>query len=914
MPQTCSRCSRVNPPGALFCYHDGASLGDASRGAAQDLARQRFLMPFVFPSGKACHTFDELVLGILDHWDDARDLLAEGVFSSYLGGLGRADLSRSARQAAAFPDRDRGLNQLVNQLPSEVLQPPRLAVEPGQLNLGTLRPGQDGRFEVHLHNQGMGLLLGTVSCEECPWLTLGDPAAGNRKKLVQLRHESALRVNVCGKSLRAGKGPQEGQLLIESTGGHAVVTVTLDVPIQPFPDGVLAGALTPRQVAEKAKRHPREAADLFARGAVARWYESNGWTYPVTEPSASGVAAVQQFFEALGLTRPPKVAVNVKNIRLEGSRGDSVRTLIQVASEEKRPVYAHAHTDQDWLVVSDVNLDGNIATVHLRVSTVPDRPGETLNARVTIIANGRQRFVVPVSLSVAGRAARSRSALPVAEAIPLRANDPVEVIPIAEPAAEEPRPRRRRERPREEAPCPEPQRGGAGRFVLAALPVVFLVVGLLAVLARDLGTWASAGVQPPGQPDGFGDTEQLLALAFHDTEEQIFLSPGGSVKPLGQIDPFVRPGVWEPSMRFGLSLFRPDRAGRRKKLTYKEKGTTNNTCLRIDGNEWLFGERPFRFPDGTYNGDWPGRWHAINAPLDRPLRDGRKSIWVYDEQQLMVTQTVGLVPGAQSGKLDTCLIHYRIDNKDQMAHQVGLRFLLDTFIGGNDGVPFLVPGEKQLCSTQMDINRSEDVPDFIQARETEDLSNPGTIAQVQLRLAGMEPPSRVTLGAWPHPKLGNGAMQEKTLWNVPVLPIKSVLPGDSAVVIYWAEKPLAPGASREVGFAYGLGNVSAGEGGGRLALTVGGAFVPNGEITLTAYVSSPVAGQKLSLFLPDDFTLVTGETTERVPAAPGSAVAPITWKVRAGPREGRFDIKVQSSTGASQTQMVQIAVRGIFGN
>ena len=99
----------------------------------------------------------------------------------------------------------------------------------------------------------------------------------------------------------------------------------------------------------------------------------------------------------------------------------------------------------------------------------------------------------------------------------------------------------------------------------------------------------------------------------------------------------------------------------------------------------------------------------------------------------------------------------------------------------------------------------------------------------------MEPPSRVTLGAYPNPALGPGCLQDKTLWNVPVLPIRS-LPDrpDSAVVIYWGERQLAAGARREVAFAYGLGQVAAGEAGGQLGLSVAGSFAPRGEFTLTA--------------------------------------------------------------------------------
>ena len=42
-----------------------------------------------------------------------------------------------------------------------------------------------------------------------------------------------------------------------------------NVPIQEFPEGCLAGARTPRELAEKAKRYPKEAGALFASGAVA---------------------------------------------------------------------------------------------------------------------------------------------------------------------------------------------------------------------------------------------------------------------------------------------------------------------------------------------------------------------------------------------------------------------------------------------------------------------------------------------------------------------------------------------------------------------------------------------------------------------------------------------------------------------
>ena len=136
-------------------------------------------------------------------------------------------------------------------------------------------------------------------------------------------------------------------------------------------------------------------------------------------------------------------------------------------------------------------------------------------------------------------------------------------------------------------------------------------------------------------------------------------------------------------------------------------------------------------------------------------------------------------------------------------------------------------------------------------------------------------------------------------------------------MIYWNEKTIPAGGSREVAFAYGLGTVAAGEAGGRLALTAGGSFTPGGEFTLTAYVNNPIVGQKVTLTLPDGFSLVEGSEERNVPLVAdgaGSRVSPVSWKIRAGSKTGKYTLKVKSSTGVSQTQTVRIKVRGIFGN
>jgi hypothetical protein len=378
-------------------------------------------------------------------------------------------------------------------------------------------------------------------------------------------------------------------------------------------------------------------------------------------------------------------------------------------------------------------------------------------------------------------------------------------------------------------------------------------------------------------------------------------------------------------MRFGLVTLQerdPRNPSRDKRLTFEEKGFTNNTVVRLDANDWLFGERPFRDKDGPV-GSWPGRWKERDVPLGTDSegreRQGKKSVWIYDHEQVVITQTVEIVGGDQPRIMDTCLVRYRIDNLDRFPHRVGLRFMLDTYIGANDGVPFTIPGASQLCDTTRDFRRTEDVPDFIQALEHEDLKNPGTIARVKLRLGGrLELPNRVTLGAWPNPRLANmnpGCRQEKTMWEVPLFPIKTLPPGDSCVAIYWDAKDILPGGSRELGFAYGLGSLSSDEGGGELALTLGGDLTPGGRFTLTAYVKRPQQGQTLTLNMPGGFEILEGGQVQQVPPLPAdgsSTNSPVTWKIKAPNRSGSFTLRVDSSTGVTQSQALIIRQARLF--
>jgi hypothetical protein len=426
------------------------------------------------------------------------------------------------------------------------------------------------------------------------------------------------------------------------------------------------------------------------------------------------------------------------------------------------------------------------------------------------------------------------------------------------------------------SPLGRRRRGRTSRWVHLA-PAGLLGLALLGVLAWDFISPYKGTPAGPQASDAGG-----LGLAYDAAGGDLVLQFS-----FNKYDPR------ETNYRFGLVLLHekdPNNPDTFKRLTFRENGASNNTCVRIDGSDYQYGRTPGRRP--FRDRDVDRQRHAWQTSWDFP-------------EKVRVTQLVQIVPGAQSGRLDTCLVHYTVKNDSNVPRKVGLRVLLDTYIGANDGVPFAIPGRPGLLTTPA-VFEGDKVPDYVEALERPDPKDPGTVAHlglkgIQIPNAELEPITKLVVCPWESDAIG---------WDVKVAqdnkdkPIK-----DTCVVLYWPEKSMDGGEVRHMAFTYGLNPISTPEGSGNLALTVGGSFVAGKDFTVTAYVKNPQAGQTVKLSLPDGLSFVSAQQAEQAVEVRGD-YSQVSWRVHSA-RPGEYLLRATSGM-AGVGHKVRISAGSLF--
>lgn len=536
----CPRCKHINPEYAVYCHFDGVVLQ-----AQQDAPSLRLPSEYVFPSGRRCRTFDEFAQGCQEEWASARDLLMRGIFAQYFRAANRADLVRAANDAKAMPNPDMGLTTFLNTLPGIRTQTPKLDLTPRRILLGAVLVGETKTAPLTLSNQGQGILQGTVSVAEGQdWLSLSASGPVHELDIVTPR-EQTITLMANPKGLASGQ-TYGAKLTVVTNGGVVEVPLRMDLVAQPFTKAPFQGVRSQREFAEKVRLQPKAAVPILESGEVQRWYAINGWTYPVSGRPVKGVGGVQQFFEGMGVSKPPTVQLSRSEFRATCQHREVVKGEVMLATDVKKWVYAHITSDSPWLKIAQEEVSGpQQVAVPFEIDTNLWDRGPVGEARLTFAANGGQTLTLRVIVEVKGLAAPARPAAPPAastQPIPTATSAPpvAPVAPGPPPVAPRPSP----------APVEAPiESDGRLKYVPALVTTVVLCLMLriaMVPLADVLARWSAA-------------EDAATKLNVAPTEESDFARFGGWLRLpwlpiLGGSDAKLSAKVFQPGSATELSM------------------------------------------------------------------------------------------------------------------------------------------------------------------------------------------------------------------------------------------------------------------------------------------------------------------------------------------------------------------------
>lgn len=177
---------------------------------------------------------------------------------------------------------------------------------------------------------------------------------------------------------------------------------TLDaVAAHPFEGEPFAGVTTMHDLAARMQASPQAAVPLLESAAVARWCAENGWAYPVRAATAPGLAAVQQFFEALGLAKPPVVELEESQGQFTCIYPERLLCTALLRSPTRKWVFAEVTSGVAWLkVVTPQPAGVGQAIIEYEVDSGQFPAGGEQQGKLYITANFGQQLALTVSVKV----------------------------------------------------------------------------------------------------------------------------------------------------------------------------------------------------------------------------------------------------------------------------------------------------------------------------------------------------------------------------------------------------------------------------------------------------------------------------------------------------------------------------------
>ena len=368
-------------------------------------------------------------------------------------------------------------------------------------------------------------------------------------------------------------------------------------------------------------------------------------------------------------------------------------------------------------------------------------------------------------------------------------------------------------------------------------PKILWALGIGACLAFGAATAAARPVKAPlkarAESASPGPQSQYIAVSIDDTNGQFTMGvpDGGPILLFGYPDPW-----------------------------------SSFTSFDVDGTDVTNNYDPF----GT-----------VIQPPTNTSGTTNEGIWQLGATSLRVHQVITLVNGPASGRPDTYLVQYVVDNLDSVSHTVGCRVLFDTDLDDNDGAPFRVPGVGSVTTEQQ--FDGADIPSYFFVFN--DLNQPDVVAQGTLFDPQVDlNPDRVQIAYW------EGIFA--TDFDYTVDP-NTAITSDSAYAVYWLNHTIPAGQSVVFSTLYGLGNIHVdstdplitAETAPASLTCINHQYAPSPfdvSLTLSNTVvgaPDPVTGVAVTLDLPPGLELASGSATVNLPDMPAGDVQFASWKV-----------------------------------
>lgn len=219
---------------------------------------------------------------------------------------------------------------------------------------------------------------------------------------------------------------------------------------------------------------------------------------------------------------------------------------------------------------------------------------------------------------------------------------------------------------------------------------------------------------------------------------------------------------------------------------------TSYTSIWINGEKYVFGGSTERRA-----GENAKYGEVIQEPS---VEDGQIITKTRFDNDIIVEQILSIVKSSTTGLADSTQIQYRIINQGEQQEKVGLRIMLDTMLGENDGAPFRL-GEATINTDKLYYDKQLD--DFWQAFDS--ISNPQVTSQGSFVGPDVSTPDKVYFSDW-------GSLADG-VWDFDFNPgqefiRKGEYEVDSAVAMYWVPEILEAGESRTYITKYGLGGIT----------------------------------------------------------------------------------------------------------